>query len=56
VAGGARLALLDGIELVPQGADHVLADLRDDAGREVARLDLQRVVDVEQAALEQALS
>ena len=53
-AFGTRLAFLDGVELVPQRADHVLRNLRDNAGGEVARLDLRGGIEVQQAALEQA--
>ena len=50
----ARGALLDGVELVPQRVDEVLALLAHHAGGKVAALHHARGVEVEQAALEHA--
>ena len=47
-----RLALVDGVELEPKRADHVLRHLRDDAVGEVARLDAAGGVEIHHAALE----
>ena len=49
---GARLALLDGVELVPKRVDDVLGHLRGDASGEETRLHLAGRVEVQQAPFE----
>src|SRR5207244_131683 len=50
----ARLALVDGVQLEPQGADHVLGDRRQGAVDEVARFDFATGIEIDDAAFEYA--